>query len=174
VAADPLAQRGRQPPVPVLQQLVKRGAVLAPRAADDEHRDRRRKLVARSGEEGVGVISRDPEHHGYLGDLEAVPELVDHVPFAIVEPGDRGADQRPRLRALRLAADVDALIGLLWEIVQGRHVLPGLEPVQALVSRHGEEPGLEPFRVTQPVQLRGGDDKCVLHRIGGVFRLPQQ
>ena len=103
-----------------------------------------------------------------------MPELVDHVPFAVVEPGDRGADQGPRLGALGLAADVDALIGLFWKVVQCRRFLPGLEPAQALVPRHGEEPGPQALWVTQPAQLRGSDDKCVLHRIGGVFRLPQQ
>ena len=67
MAADPLAQRGGQPPVPVMQQLVKRGAVLASRAADEEHRDRGLELVARSREERVGVISRDPEHQATSG-----------------------------------------------------------------------------------------------------------
>jgi hypothetical protein len=124
VAADPLAQRGRQPPVPAVQQLVKRGAVLASRAADQKHRDRGLELVARSGEERVGVISGDPEHHGHLGNLKAVPELVDHVPFAVVEPGHRSADQGPRLGPLDLAADVDALIGLFRKVVERRRVLP--------------------------------------------------
>ena len=101
-----------RPSQPV-QQLVERGAVLPSGPADDEHPDRRLELVARPGEERVGVIARHAEHHRHLGDLKAVPELVDHVPFAVVETADGGPDQRARLGPLGLAADVHALIGLL-------------------------------------------------------------
>ena len=64
----------------------------------------------------MGVIAGYPEHRGHLGDLEAVPELVDDIPLTVVEAADGGADQLARLGPLGLAADELAFPSPRWVV----------------------------------------------------------
>src|ERR1700677_1156080 len=49
----------------------------------------------------------------------------------------------------------------------------GPQPAQAFVARDRVEPGAELGRVTKPAELGGGDEKRILHRVGGVGGLAQ-
>ena len=170
----PPAQPGGQPTVPVTEQAVEHRAVAAPRPAHEQDRDRGLKLLACPGEQRVRVVAGHAEHGRHLRDLKAVRELGDGVALAVVQPADGRADQGDGLGALGACADVRAVVGQLGGVLQRRRRAAGPEPAQALVTRHGEQPGAESARITQPGELRRGDDERVLHRVRGIIRLAQQ
>ena len=68
----------------------------------------------------------------------------------------------------------------LAAVIRGRRIAPGsplgsscrTQPAQALVPCHRVQPGTEPVRITQPVQLDRRDQEGVEHRPGG-FRFGQ-
>jgi hypothetical protein len=175
VPVHPLAQQDRQPPIPAGQHRAKLTALVAPGAADEQDGQAGLKLVPAPRQQGVRVVAGDAEHGGDLADLKALAQLeFDDLALAGIEAGGGLLEQGPQLGSFGALVEVDGLIGHVGRHVQRERSLLRSRDSQALVARHGVQPGTEPLGVAQPVHPRRGDDERVLDGVRGVRRVAEQ
>ena len=172
VPVDLLAQRHREPPVPVVEHAGERGAIRLPGAADQQHGEAGLELVTGPGQQRVDVVAGHAEHRRDLGGLEPLPQLkLDDLALAGVQARGRVIEQLAQFGASGLVAGIGAVGCHVRGLRQRRRGVPGPRDPQGLVARHGEQPGPQPAGLAQPGQPGGGDDERVLHRVGRVGRV---
>jgi hypothetical protein len=174
VPADPLAHQHGQLPVPAGQHRVQVGAGRATGPGHDQRTERSFELAARSRQQRVGVVAGYPERVGEFVVLELGDQAqLDDITFARVQPVDRRPDQLLDLDTLGLRADLGGLGGNVRGLLERGQGAPGAQPAHAFVPGDRVEPGAQLGRIAQVPQLGRGDQKRVLHRVGGIGRLAE-
>ena len=120
------------------------------------------------------MVARHAERVGELVTVEFGDQAqLDDVPLARVQAGDRGLDQFLQLGPFGRDTDIGALGVQVRGVLEGGQGVPGAEPAQALVARDRVEPGAQLARVAKAMELSRGDEKRILHRVGGIGRLSE-
>ena len=148
---------------------------MAPCPGHDQRAERAFELAARPRQQRVGVVAGHSERVGEFVVVEFGEQAqFDDIPFARVQPVDRGPDQLLDLGPFGLRAELGALDGNISGLLERGQGAPGPQPAQAFVAGDRVEPWAQPGRIAQVPQLGRGDQEGVLHRVGGIGRLAQQ
>ena len=175
VPVDPLADQRRQLAVPAIQDLGQFRAVLPPGTRHQQHAQRRLKLAAGPRGQRMRLVTRHPENIRQIGAIELMPEVqLDDLALAGIQAAQRRPHQVTKLRLLNVVAEISHIVCQLGRLIERRGPGVGPEPAVALVACHRIQPRPQPLGITQPRDLRCGDDEGVLNRVGRVGRLAKQ
>ena len=148
---------------------------MAPCLGHDQRAERAFELAARSRQQRVGVVAGHSERVGEFVVVEFGHQAqFDDIPFARVQPVNRGPDQLLDLGPFGLRAELGALDGNVPGLLERGQGAPGPQPAQAFVAGDRVEPRAQPGRIAQVPELGRGDQEGVLHRVGGIGRLTEQ
>jgi hypothetical protein len=112
VPVDAFAQQHCQMAVPAGQHRAEFAALVAARAADEQHGQAGLKLVPGAGKQRVRVVAGDAEHIGDLGGLKALAQLeFDDLALTGVQASGGFLEQGLQLGPLGILADVPRVVG---------------------------------------------------------------